>query len=337
MISLHGNPASRLRAALACLALAALPGCGSSSPAPGASQSASPSRPRLPVPHRTLASPALRVAARFSLPAGRLGAAAAAIGSADAVIGGLDAAGSSTASVYLVHGPGAVSSAPPLPGAVHDAAATAVDGRLLLFGGGPSEGSDQIIAALPEHPRLIGHLPLALSDLGAVTIGHSALVAGGWDGSSTNARVFDVSAAGHVAVLGRIPVGVRYPAVGALGRRLVVAGGELSDGTPTARVWAFDPATGRVSSLPDLPAPIDHGAGVTLGGWFYEIGGLRRGVLSDEVLALGPGARHWVLAGRLPSAVTKPAAAPLAGGIAVYGGQDASGTTASATLLKPAR
>ena len=323
-------------ALLACLGLLALAGCGGTSGSSSSGQASSPSRPRLSVPHSTLPAPTLRVAARFRLPAARLGAAGAAYGAADAVIGGLDGAGSSTTSVYLVRGPGAVRASAPLPGAIHDAAATTVDGRLLVFGGGPSEGSDQIVQALPGPPRLVGRLPVALSDLTAVTVGHSALVAGGWDGSATNARVFDVSAGGQVEALGRIPVGVRYPAVGAFGRRLVIAGGELSDGNPTARVWSFDPATGSVSRLPDLPAPIDHGAGADLGGWFYEIGGLRRGSLTDEILALAPGARRWVLAGRLPAAVTKPAAAPLAGGIAVFGGQDAAGTSAAVTLLRPA-
>lgn len=279
------------------------------------------------------ASPVLRVSATYHLPAPRSGAAAAAYGPGVLVIGGLDPATVSTSTVFAVGPTGRAAPAAALPGAVHDAAATAVGGRVLLFGGGASEGSDRVIQVQPGTPRQVGRLPVALSDLDAVTVGHDAYVVGGWDGSTTNAAIFAVTPAGQVSTVGHLPLGVRYPATGVLDGKIIVAGGETTDGSPTSDVWSFDPASGRVSRLPALPQPGDHAAGAVLHGTFYVISGLIRGALTSRILALLPGG-GWLAAGHLPQALNNPTAAPLAGGLAVFGGRGASGTTSSITLLR---
>ena len=62
----------------------------------------------------------------------------------------------------------------------------------LLFGGGQSEGSDRIEQIAPGPARVIGHLPQALSDLTATTIGSAIYVAGGWNGTDTNRAILAV-------------------------------------------------------------------------------------------------------------------------------------------------
>src|SRR5437763_79387 len=81
----------------------------------------------------------------------------------------------------------------------------------------------------------------------AAAIASTAYVAGGWNGIDTNRHIYRVSPAGSVSSLASIPQGVRYPAVGALGGRLIIAGGETTSGSPTTHAWSFDPATDRVT------------------------------------------------------------------------------------------
>lgn len=312
-------------------------GCGSSS----SSSSVHGARRRTtlpapaPAPPRPRPPAALRAVATFHLPASRSGIAATGFGSKLLVIGGLSAAQTSTATVFALDGRGHAGMPATLPGPVHDAAATAVSGRLLLFGGGEFEGSNRIIAVAPGRPRQIGTLPQALSDLDSVSIGDMAYVVGGWNGAATNSAIYAVRRDGSLRTAGRFPTGKRYPAAVALGGRVIVAGGETTSGTPTASVWAFDPATRTRTRLPDLPAPIDHTTGATLDGSFYLLGGLRRGALTDAILAWRPGQRHWRPAGRLPAAVADSGAVPFNGGIAVAGGHGSSGTVSTVTLLEP--
>jgi len=250
------------------------------------------------------------------------------------VSGGLSSAGVSTPTVFVFVPGRATRTATGLPGPVHDAAATEVAGRLLLFGGGPFEGSNRIVAVAPGTPHVIGSLPHALSDLSAVTIGDRAYVVGGWNGTVTNAAIYAATASGRVARAGQLPLGVRYPAAVALDGRLIVAGGETTSGRPTRRAWSFDPASGKVTRLPDLPAATDHGMAAALAGRVYLIGGLRDGSFTPAILSWAPGETRWHPAGRLPWAIADAGAVAFDGGIAVIGGRDSAGTLASVIVLR---
>jgi len=327
------------RAALVCVALVVgigAAGCGSSSSSGSAPRSTTGSTQTST--RRVAARPPHAVRLRFALSLGRLpqprsGVAVAMFGSSAFVIGGLSDAGESTSTVFRIDAGGAAHSLAALPGPVHDAAATTVGGRLLLFGGGQFEGSDRIVLVAPGPPRQIGTLPQALSDLTAMTIGAVAYVAGGWNGTDTNRDIYAVQPSGTVRTAGRLPVGVRYPAAAVLDGRVIVAGGETASGDPTVAAWSLDPATGGVTRLPDLPAATDHASGAVLGGRFYLLGGLRRGVFTRAVLSWAPGERSWREAGRLPVALADAGAAPFNGGIVVAGGRNSAGRVDTVTLL----
>ncbi len=322
-----------MRAAALVLAVS-LAGCGGSS-----SSTTTRSVKRTVAPTRTTVSRPTPVALAAThgprLPAARSGVAAAAFRGRLFVIGGLSDAGTSTDTVFAVDPGGRSVTDPPLPGPVHDAAAAVIGDRLLLFGGGEFEGSNRIIQVMPGGPHVVGTLPQALSDLDAVTIGAVAYVVGGWNGSATNRSVYAVRADGSVSVAGRLPIGVRYAAAGALGGRLIVAGGEISSGAPITRAWSFDPRSGRVSRLPDLPAPIDHTSGIAVGTTFYVLGGLRDGAFSSAILALTPGAHRWHLAGHLPGPVADGGVARFEGTIALAAGRDDAGKRDGVTVLRP--
>jgi Kelch motif len=250
------------------------------------------------------------------------------------LIGGLSPAGVSTSTVFTLSRRGRASTSAQLPVPVHDAAATEISGHLLLFGGGPAEGSDRVVQVLPGSPRLIAKLPQSLSDLDAASIDGVAYVVGGFNGSFPIRDIYAAGTNGTVTRAGTLPLGVRYPAVAALGARVVVAGGETASGAPTSDVWSFDPATGSVQRLPHLPIPTDHAAGATLDGSFYLIAGLRRGVITNAILSWTPGESRWHDAGHLPAALSDLAAVPFDGGIAVIGGRGSAGSVSTVTVMR---
>jgi N-acetylneuraminic acid mutarotase len=329
------------RAFLLALVLAtSMAGCGSSGSSSRKTTPAGAGRTQTPTGSaaRAASAPAarLRVARPLAgLPEARSGIAAAAFQSGVVASGGLSSAGESTDTVFHLAPGGGMTAGATLPGPVHDAAATAIAGRLLLFGGGQLEGSNRILSVLPGPPRQLATMPQPLSDLVAVAVGNVAYVLGGWNGSNTNRSIYAVDPGGTLRTAGELPLGVRYPAAAPLSGRVIVAGGEMASGEPTSSAWSFDPLTRRVTRLPDLPAPTDHTAGASLDGRVYVLGGLRRGVFTDAILSWAPGERRWRSAGHLPAALADEGAAPFDGGIAVLGGRDASGKLATITLMRP--
>lgn len=313
------------------LALSALlAGCGGSKHTTTQGKTTPAPRPR---PRSAQPTISLRAKVAWHLPSARSGAAAAGFDGDLVVIGGLAAAGASTSTVFTINPAGHAQTTEPLPGPVHDAAATVVEQKLLLFGGGQFEGSDRIIQVAPGQPRQIGTLPQPLSDVEAVTLGDRAYVIGGWNGSATNPDVYSVDPHGHVRTAGRLPRGLRYAAVGTLAGRILVAGGELASGAPSPAAYAFAPSTGRTTELPSLPAATDHAAGLASNGTFYVIAGVRDGSLTDRIIAWRPGQSRWRTAGRLPHALADATATEFDGAIALAGGRTTSGKTATVSLL----
>src|SRR5581483_9598317 len=70
----------------------------------------------------------------------------------------------------------------------------------------------------------------------------------------------------------RLPVGVRYPAVAAVGAEILVAGGVGPAGT-LSTVYAFDTRTGRSRLVARLPTAVGHAAAVALGRSVFVLGG----------------------------------------------------------------
>lgn len=68
-------------------------------------------------------------------------------------------------------------------------------------------------------------------------------------------------------------MGLRYPAVAAVGNRVIIAGGLRASG-PSAAIYSFDPDTGSVERLGALPGAVAHAAGFTLSGNVYIAGGV---------------------------------------------------------------
>ncbi|HEV8463065.1 MAG TPA: hypothetical protein VGQ38_20430 [Gaiellaceae bacterium] len=251
--------------------------------------------------------------------------------------GGLTAADVSTPAVELVRTPG---SPTPLPEALHDSTAAAVGNAVYLFGGGNGVRQlDAIVRVTPGTHATVGRLPAPSSDQAGAVVGNSAYVVGGYTGTQWLDTIVRWRPGTAARVVAHLPTPLRYAAVASAAGRLVIAGGSKPDGTASAAVLAFDPATHRVSRIGTLPAPTTHAAAAALGRYVYVIGG--RGATVDTptaaIFAVDPVRRHIVAAGQLDVPRSDLAAVGLPGRILLAGGHAAAGTVATLSQLTPSR
>jgi YVTN family beta-propeller protein len=257
------------------------------------------------------------------------------------LLGGLTVADTSSAEVLRATAR-AASVIGQLPSARHDTAAAALGGKVYLFGGGT--GVSQLDDILRVDPRtgsstLVGRLPAASSDSAAAAIGGTAYVVGGYTGTRWLDTIVAWRPGAPAHVVSRLPAALRYAAVTAVGGRLVIAGGSLADGTASADVLEFIPASRRLIRIGRLPAPTTHAAAASLDGVAYVIGG--RGAALDtptaRIVSVDPRTRRVRAAGSLKVARSDLAAAGTGGRILVTGGHAATGTVATLSELVPAR
>jgi Kelch motif len=252
------------------------------------------------------------------------------------VAGGMNAAGDSVAAVTAIPLDGGKPRAlSPLPQAVHDAAAARASTKVTMFGGGQAQGTRAIVRVLPGPPRVIGELRGPLSDAGATTVGGVFYVVGGWDGATLDTNVYRARPGRSPTVAGHLLAGVRYPAVGGLSGKVLVAGGTTANGTATSWIQSFDPASGVTTRVARLPYPMTDAAGAVLNGRLYVIGGLRGGIPMRTILAWAPGERRAARAGRLPRPLSDLSAVATSNAIVVAGGRAATGPVADVLRLRP--
>jgi hypothetical protein len=313
-------------------------GCGSGDVGRQPRSSSSDRAAGASAPSRRSARPPLVVADSrplSRLPAAVQGAASVLSGGRVVVMGGLTRAGTSSPDVVAIPAAGGRARiVGALPQPVHDAAAVALGPRVTLLGGGPVEGTDQIVRVLPGPPARVGSLRRPLSDGVGVTAGGVGYLAGGWNAGVLDPTIYRLAPNATATPVGRLPVGVRYPAAAAIGDRILIAGGETAAGVASPEVWSFDPRSRRVVAGPRLPAAIDHAAGAALGGRFYVMGGLKAGAPWSGVLSWAPGERRFRRAGRLPRALTDAAAVATGAGIVLVGGRTDVGRVAEVWLLR---
>ena len=141
----------------------------------------------------------------------------------------------------------------------HDTAAAVLGGNVYVFGGGNGASQlDDIVRVDPSsgHTTLVAHLPAASSDSTAATIAGTAYVVGGYTGTRWLDTIVAYRPGRAARVVAHLPKTLRYAAVTAVGKTLVIAGGSLENGTASDSVLAFTPATtASRGSAPSLPRP----------------------------------------------------------------------------------
>jgi hypothetical protein len=247
---------------------------------------------------------------------------------------------------------------------VHDAAAAVLAGRDVVFGG----GTPNTVASLQSFPSTqLGALPSPRSDAAAVSIGNTAYIVGGYTGSAPDPAVLSTTDGRTFQTVAQLPVPVRYPAVGSVGGKLYVFGGQAlagaQKGSPVADVQEVDPAAHTARVIGQMPEPLQASAVAQLDGNLYLVGGdtttpqaqtpgmgsdLSSGVrfhaagsptmfTTSTIWAFQPATRRLLAAGRLQVPVSHAGVATLGGHAWLIGGESGSNQVQAVQMITPNR
>lgn len=266
-----------------------------------------------------------RVAGR--LPFGMQRATAAVASHAVTLLGGLDSRDTSRTSIQRLQS-GQVTSLQALQAPVHDAAAVALGPNVYLFGGGSESSSVSSIVRVDPNTgqsQPAGSLPQPSSDLAAATVGGTAYLVGGFTGQVPLDTILAWRPGTQARTVGKLPQPLRYASVTAVDGKVLIAGGDAPRG-PSAQVLLFDPKSGQVSPLGNLPHPLSHAAAAALGGFAFLIGGRgANGNPTREIVSIDPHTGNTAPAGQLPQPLSDSAAAAIANTIMLAGGRGTGG------------
>jgi hypothetical protein len=248
-----------------------------------------------------------RVAA-VALPRGRL-----------LVLGGL--VGGSSSNQILLGTPERLRLVGRLPTPTHDDAAVLARGAVWLYGGGQAVSSPAVVRVDPRTraASAAGSLDEPLSDLGAAVVAGRPYLVGGYTGTRFATAV--LAARGRrTNVVARLPTGLRYAGVAALGSRIYVAGGVTTAGE-TRAIDVVDPNAGTVRRIGTLPRAVGHAPLVAAGGALYLVGGrLASGAATRSIMRIDPASGRTRAVGRLPVPLPDTAAVESDGRAIVIGG-----------------
>ncbi len=244
------------------------------------------------------------------------------------VLGGLTSGDVTTGRVVVINPKTwASKAAGQLTQPVHDASGAALMGRALVFGGGSATEQAGAQAWSRGRTSEVGTLPGPRSDSAAVTIGPTAYVVGGFDGSRMTRDVVATTTGRAFHVVARLRQGVRYPAVAAYNGSIYVFGGQLATTEGTAGlgqsrlVQRVNPQTGRTTVTGKLPWRIGHAMAFTMGGRLYVGGGRRGTAATGRIWQVNPATAHLTSAGRLPRPISDSAVVPLGQSVVLVGGE----------------
>lgn len=196
--------------------------------------------------------------------------------------GGRSVAGSA---IQRIDGSGASALVGALPAARADLAAAAVDGEIVIVGGGtPALTDGRILATSDGHDlRTIGRLlvPVRYPAV-AVLDGLVYVIGGETPGGDTSAIQELDPATGRVRIAGHLPHPLSHASALVIGTTIVVAGGR-SAGRAQNAVLRFAARTGSVSVVSRLPVPASDMAAVVVDGVGYLIGGETSGPIASIV------------------------------------------------------
>ena len=117
------------------------------------------------------------------------------------------------------------------------------------------------------------------------------------------------------------------------GRDILVAGGYLADGSTSARVDLYNPATARWRHGPDLPQPLNHASATTLRATCVLVGGYGAEGPTQTALVFQDGV--WRKLPQLPFARAAAAAVSVQGRLYVVGGVGPNGLARSMLVYDP--
>jgi outer membrane protein assembly factor BamB len=278
------------------------------------------------------AAPHVRVRRVGSLPQAASRMTATALPDGRVVAAGGLVSGSSSTQI-LAGPPAALRTAGTLPAPTHDAAAAAVGGYVYVFGGGSSSSTDRIsrIDTRTWRSSRAGSIGEPLSDLGAAVVRGSGYLVGGYTGTRFATAILRFRPGNGLPVAARLPHGLRYAGVAAIGRTIYVAGG-LTTGGESRSVYAVDTSGRTVRRIARLPQPLAHAPMAAARGKLYLIGGTSSaGAPSTAILSIDPSSGQVRRSGKLPRPLADATAVSVGGSVYVLGG---AGDSPSRAVLR---
>ena len=253
------------------------------------------------------------------------------------LLGGLDSGSSSTSAVdALDTRSGRVSRAGQLLQPTHDAVVAALGHRVFVIGGGSATPSGSIQIGQGRRWVSGGSLPSARADAGSVTIGGSAYLVGGYDGSTMDAEVVATTDGRSYRPVAALRVPVRYPALAVVGSRIYVFGGLTASGRPSSAVQVVDPQARRVHVVGRLPVALSGAAAGVLDGTVYLAGGRTSRGATEAIYAFRPRGASFLRAGSLRVAVANAGTAVTDGRLWIVGGETVDGhPTGNVQMIVP--
>ena len=259
-------------------------------------------------------------------------------------VGGLTTGDASTSAVTTITVPaGTPTPVGSIATPTHDAAGAVLAGRVLVFGGG-NQTTVATVQAFPlaasgstGHGTVIGQLPQPRSDAAAVTVGRTAYIIGGYDGTRADPQILATTDGAHFRSMGALPVPVRYPAVAALGSAVYVFGGTRigSGGAAVNTIQRLDTRSGQVKVVGHLPQPLSAASTAVLGGTIYVAGGSNGATDSGLIQAYDPHSGHLLTAGHLMAPVSNAAVAVVGGTAWMVGGESGATPVTSVQMFRP--
>jgi len=160
------------------------------------------------------------------------------------------------------------------------------------------------------------------------------VVVGGGTPARPDARVLATSDGRHFRIVAKLLVGVRYPAVAAVGGIVYIIGGSTPSGDVRV-IQAVDPRTGVVRVIGHLAHGLSHATALVVGGAFLIAGGQAGGRAQDALWQLDVARGTVTRIGRLPYAVSDMAAVVVNGIGYLIGGEGLRPVASIITLRLP--
>src|SRR3954452_12511098 len=227
----------------------------------------------------------------------------------------------------------AVQRAGSLPAPVQLPAVTAAgNGRVKVIGGLDSADTsvDSVLIVDRRHARPSGHLPIALHDGAAATLGRHAYFFGGGSATGTSADIFELGSRG-ARTSGPLPRAASDVEAAVVGPTAYVVGG-YDGSVPLDSIVAFAP--GRPARVvARLPLSLRYAAVTSAGGAVIVAGGTSGATATRGVLRFDPASGRVRRIGSLPHAVTHAAAVSLGGRVYVVGGRGDNLSSQRSTIL----
>ena len=209
---------------------------------------------------------------------------------------------------------------------------------MYVFGGGQFAQYDHILRYDPATGVVsqVGSLPTPASDVAVASVGGTAYVVGGYDGTNWLDTILAWRPGSPPRVVAHLPFGLRYAAIAADGGRLIVAGGTTPSGISDV-ILTFNSATGKVLQIGRLPVALTHASAAVVDGRILIIGGRRQltGEQTSSILAVDPNSGATRRVGQLPLPLSDASTATIGKAVIVAGGESTDGTQRAVLALTP--